>query len=150
MKKNASDILAESAIREAFSNDTHPPSGWPKTYTITASVYSFYLALIAREEGDEDVVIAINGLLKLDELWAALSDAEIGDDSFEGDDGLIMESPADAESVIQLVEEHDSGFVRNWIKGGIQTANANVSRAIGNWLKSIDVPFRYNIDPDAE
>ena len=52
--------------------------------------------------------------------------------------------------ITSLNDAQSKHYVRDTgATGFLATANRHVSRAIGTWLKSIGVPFEYNIDPDA-
>jgi hypothetical protein len=73
------------------------------------------------------------------------------EEDWSGDDGLIFKSTYDLKSVISWVYHviGEEGYVRDTgARGFLATANQHVSKAIGTWLKSIGVPFEYNVDPD--
>lgn len=78
--------------------------------------------------------------------------SEEEEDDWEGNDGLILEGDQ-IDGVIEWVDtiREAEDYVRDTgATGFLATANRHVSRAIGTWLKSIGVPFEYNIDPDVE
>ena len=78
------------------------------------------------------------------------SEQEEEEEDWEGDDGLILEVDQlnGVKEWIDKVSEDGDDYARVWSNTGLATANRHVSKAIGTWLKSIGVPFEYNVDPD--
>lgn len=74
------------------------------------------------------------------------------EEDWEGDDGLVVRDNRELKAIIKWVDlvKDAEGYVRyTGARNFLATANRHVSKAIGTWLKSIGVPFEYNVNPDA-
>ena len=96
-----------------------------------------------RPDEDEDMALALRGDM--------MNPPEEEEEDWEGDDGLIL-SRQDLRAVIGWIDKVKDAY--DWVRksdqnfgerGFLYTANVHVSRAIGTWLKSVGVPFEYNV-----
>lgn len=147
---------------EAGPSEREGDGGWPKVITIPTLIHSLGQAHTlygdAGEEGDSEVEAAIEDAINYRQLEDGINQWIRTDssDDFSDDAGFIFEYPNDAYAVFAWLERSqglDAGnmaYVDHYGRGTLAVSDQQLAEVIGNWLKSISVPFKYNVEPEGQ
>lgn len=124
-----------------------PSSGWPKQAQVSVKVDDFPSSAKLHQT-ENRLKLAMERMVRLEQLEANLNKVDLDEPAFEGDDGLIFDDPSNARALMYWVGLAGDGLVQPYIRGSVQCANEGVTHVLGEWLKSLGVPFEYNISPN--
>lgn len=145
-------------IGEAVPSERDGDGGWPKVITVPTLIHSLGSActMYGKADGDGDVEAAIEAALNHGQLQDAVDEwlKTSSSDDFSDDAGLIFEDPNDCYATFAWLDlSWDAGSMANvdhYGRGTLAVSDQALAEVIGNWLKSIGVPFKYNVEPEGQ
>lgn len=153
----SSKSAVEGIIGEAIPSEGEDgQSGWPKSVQMPIKSLMDALDIFrgARNSRNRELMSAIQKTVNFNALWGAVdlwfAQGE-SVDAFSDDSGLIFDSDEDVWAVVGFLDLNwsVSTLVSPRVYGPktMAVADQALAEIIGDWLKSIDVPFKYNVEP---